>query len=242
MKAVLELMTNYQEFASMDDLTVALSDQIACTLSAAIEARGKAVLAVSGGSTPEPVYRQLSFAPINWSKVTIVLVDDRWVDPGLAGSNETFVRNCLLQDLAAKARFVGLKTPHGTPAEAVDAVNERLAILSRPFDAVVLGMGNDGHTASWFPEAEGLEAALNDDTLMATAVTAERSDITGPFVERMTLTRSALRGARFTALLLKGTDKRSSWARVIGPGPIEEMPVRALLNDPAIDLSICWAP
>ena len=242
MKAVLELMTNYQEFASMDDLTAKVSDQIGRTLAAAIDARGKAVLAVSGGSTPEPIYRQLSLVPMDWSKVTVVLVDERWVDPGLAGSNETFVRNCLLQDLAAKARFIGLKTPHGTASEAVHAVNERLAILSRPFDAVVLGMGNDGHTASWLPEAEGLEVALNDETLLATSVTAERSDITGPFVERMTLTRSALRRARFTALLLKGTDKRLSWARVIGPGKIEEMPVRALLNDPAIDLNIYWAP
>ncbi|MEE2526829.1 6-phosphogluconolactonase [Hyphobacterium sp. HN65] len=242
MKAVLELMTDFREYDEFDGLVADVSDQIAEALDAAIKSRGHAVFAVSGGSTPLPVYERLSHYPLDWSKVTIVLVDDRWVEPGLKGSNEGAIRSDLLKGSAASARFIGLKTPHGRPDEAEEAVNERLAILERPFDVVVLGMGGDGHTASWFPHAEGLAAALAEDAPMAVALTAERSEITGPFTERMTLSRAALRGARFTILLLKGQDKRETWIRAVNPGPVEDMPVRALINDPSIEPIVFWAP
>lgn len=242
MKAVLELMTDFREYNEFDGLVADVSDQIAEALDIAIKARGHAVFAVSGGSTPLPVYECLSQFPLDWSKITIVLVDDRWVEPGLTGSNEGAIRSALIRGAASSARFIGLKTPHGRPDEAVDAVNERLSILERPFDVVVLGMGSDGHTASWFPHAEGLAAALAEDAPMAVAVTAERSEITGPFTERMTLSRAALKGARFTLLLLKGQDKRDTWVRAVNPGPVEDMPVRALINDPAIDPIVFWSP
>jgi 6-phosphogluconolactonase len=242
MRTVLNLMTDFHDHSRFDALVETVVADIGEALSAAIAARGQAVLAVSGGTTPLAVYRQLSCYPLDWGLVTIVLVDERWVEPGLKGSNESVVRSAMLKNAASLARFIGLKTPHGHPKAAEDAVNERLQILSRPLDVVVLGMGSDGHTASWFPHADGLDFALDENAPMAVAITAERSQITGPFTERMTLSRAALKGARLTVMLLKGQDKRETWVRAVNPGPVEEMPVRALLNDPAIDVIVHWAP
>lgn len=242
MKAVLNLMTDFHEHPSFEALADDVTFKIAEALKAAISTRGQAMFAVSGGTTPLAVYKRLSRYPLEWSRVTIVLVDDRWVEPGLSGSNETAVRTALLANAASKARFIGLKTPHGYPEAAENAVNERLQLLSRPLDVVVLGMGSDGHTASWFPHADGLDMALKEDAPMAVAVTARRSEITGPFTKRMTLSRAALKGARLTLMLLKGRDKRETWVRAINPGPVEDMPVRAVLNDPAIDPIVHWAP
>jgi 6-phosphogluconolactonase len=242
MKAVLSLMTDFREFGNFDDLAENLAGQIGGRLNDAINARGCASLAVSGGSTPLVVYERLSQIPLDWEKVTLVLVDDRWVDPGLKGSNEGAVLQALRRGPAARARFVGLKTPHATPRDATDSINERLRTVPLPFDVVVLGMGPDGHTASWFPRAEGLTEALARQAPLAVAVTAKRSEVTGPFTERMTLTLRALKGARFTVMLLKGKKKRSAWTRALGPGPVEDMPVRALLNEPSIDPVVFWAP
>ena len=235
-------MTDFREFGSFDDLAETVAGQIADRLTDAIAARGRASFAVSGGSTPLAVYECLSQMPVDWEKVTLVLVDDRWVDPGLKGSNEGAVLKSLRRGPAAKARFVGLKTPHATPGDASDSINERLRTVPLPFDVVVLGMGSDGHTASWFPRADGLTEALASKAPLAVAVTAKRSEVTGPFTERMTLTLRALKGARFTAMLLKGKEKRAAWTRALGPGPVEDMPVRALLNEPTIDPVVFWAP
>jgi 6-phosphogluconolactonase len=242
MKTVLNLMTDFHDHSEFEVLVETVAADIGDALSAAIAARGQAALALSGGTTPLAVYKKLSCYPLDWRRVTIVLVDDRWVEPGLKGSNESVVRSAMLGNAASLARFIGLKTPHGHPSAAEGYVNERLQILSRPLDVVVLGMGSDGHTASWFPHAVGLDVALNENAPMAVAITAQRSKITGPFTERMTLSRAALKGARRTIMLLKGQDKRDTWVRAVNPGPVEDMPVRALLNDPTIDVIVHWAP
>lgn len=242
MQTALSLVTALQEFDDGEQAAEALASAVESRLREGLARNGTASLVVSGGSTPKRLYEILSHKTLDWSRVTIVLADERWVDPGLKGSNETFVRQALLQNAAAEATFVGLKTPDLTPFEAVESVDETLHGVHQPFDAVVLGMGGDGHTLSWFPEADGLEAAIDPEGRKVAAVRATPSDVTGPFTERLTLSLAALKGAQFTALLISGEAKRSVWRAAAGPGRVEKLPVRALLQATDLELQTYWWP
>ena len=242
MPTPLNLVTALQEFDDGEQAAKALANAVESRLREGLARNGRASLVVSGGSTPKRLYEILSAKSLDWSRVTVVLADERWIDPGLKGSNETFLRDTLLQNEAAAAEFIGLKTPHATPAEAVDAVDAAVSTAHQPFDAVVLGMGGDGHTLSWFPEADGLDAAIAEDGRRVAAVTAHQSEVTGPFTQRMTLTLKALKGAHFTALLISGDAKRKVWAEAAGPGRMEKLPVRAVLNATDLGLQTYWWP
>lgn len=238
----LSLITALQEFKDGEAAAKTLASAIEARLREGLARRGRASLVASGGSTPKGLYEQLSHADLDWTKVTIILADERWVDPGMPGSNETFLKTHLLINAASDAVFVGLKTPAATPAEGLAEIEGRLSHAPRPFDAVVLGMGGDGHSLSWFPEADGLDAALATDGPLAARLTAIRSEVTGPFVERVTLTQAALTGTKFCALLISGEGKRAAWRAAAGPGRVEAMPVRALMRDPDLDLQTYWWP
>ncbi len=242
MPTPLSLVTALQEFEDGEQAAEALAAAVESRLREGLARNGRASLVASGGSTPKRLYEILSRKTLDWSQVEIILADERWVDPGLKGSNETFLHETLLQNEAAAARFVGLKTPHATPLDAVDDVDTTMAGVHRPFDAVVLGMGGDGHTLSWFPEADGLDAAIDPDGKLVAAVQAHQSEVTGPFTQRMTLTLSALSGAQFTALLISGDAKRKVWAEAAGPGRVEKLPVRAVLNTTDLGLQTYWWP
>ena len=203
---------------------------------------GRAVIAVSGGSTPKPLYTYLAQQDLDWSRVTIVLVDERWVEPGQAGSNESFVRSTLLDGAAVGARFVGLKTEGETPLEGLDEARIRLEDVKLPFDLVLLGLGGDGHTASWFPRADGLADALSMFGDRVAAVRAHQTDVTGVHTQRMTLTRGAFVNARAIWLMMAGDGKKTAWEQALSDGPVADMPVRALLRDPAFSLQAHWAP
>lgn len=232
-------------FDAYDDreaLTETLGQRAVALIQAAIADRGRAVIAVSGGSTPRPLYEFLSGQDLDWSRVTVVLVDERWVDPGQSGSNESFVLDSLLQGPAARANFVGLKTAGDTPLEGLEEARLRLDALKLPFDLVLLGLGPDGHTASWFPRAHGLDDALTRGASRVAAVKAHQTEVTGKHVQRITLTRSALDGAGAVWMMITGEAKREAWQRVVSPGPVADLPARALLRDPALPLEIHWAP
>lgn len=228
------------EFESRRACAERLADFIGSELARAIAERGTAAIAVSGGSTPEALYEELSTRSLDWSRVIVVLVDERWVAPGEAGSNETFVRNALIANRATEVRLIGLWSPAPTPKEGLAEAQGRIAEIKR-FDAVVLGMGNDGHTASWFPYCERLADALAVSGPPLAAIRAKRSDVTGDFLDRMTLTLGAVASARSVSLLLTGADKRATFERARGEGPIEEMPVRAIMRARP-DMWVCWAP
>jgi len=139
----------YENQSNVTDAAKAIS----ASLQQALLSRGQASLMVSGGSSPKPVYEALSKADLDWSKITVTLVDERWVDSGEVGSNEDFIRETLLQNNAAQANFFGLKTAHKTVELGLTEARSRFSSVDNPFDVCVMGMGSDAHTASWFPNS-----------------------------------------------------------------------------------------
>ncbi len=145
------MSANMHIFENPSALAEALADDVGARLAAAIAARGTASLAVSGGSTPKAFFRSLSRRELDWSKVTVTLVDERFVPPENDRSNHRLVADNLLKDGAAEARFVPLYQAAETAEAAAAIASGRTASLGAPLDVVVLGMGTDGHTASFFP-------------------------------------------------------------------------------------------
>jgi 6-phosphogluconolactonase len=203
---------------------------IEAILRQAIETRGNASLMVSGGSSPKPLYERLSKADLDWSKVTVSLVDERWVDSGQPGSNEDFIRDNLIKNKAANAKFFGLKTVHASVEAGLSSAEARFKGVRHPFDVCVMGMGSDAHTASWFPNAKGLGGALAPDNQNALcAVDATGAPVAGDHPHRITLTLSAVLDAHAVILFIPGDAKRA----VFDAAPtksISDAPVQALLR------------
>ncbi|NND69377.1 MAG: 6-phosphogluconolactonase [Halioglobus sp.] len=224
-------------FEHNTELATALAARVAALLTAAIAERGNATLAVSGGSTPAPLFDALSAAPLDWSKVAITQVDERWVDAYHPDANARLIRERLLQNAAAHAHFISMKCDADSPFGAEEQVSANLALFAAGIDVVILGMGEDGHTASFFPGARELASAL--DTRSA-ALVAAVTPPTAPHA-RMTLTLSALLRARHSFLHITGPAKLKVLDRASVPGPLEELPVRSVLQQPELALDIYYA-
>lgn len=230
-------------FETREELFSALQEECVKALQEAVQARGKASLMVSGGSSPGPLYEKLSQAELDWSAISVALVDERWVEPGHDKSNESLVVNTLLKNNAAKASLTGMKNAAERPAEGLAECEANYQKLPQPFDLTLLGMGNDGHTASLFPHAEGLEKALdlNSDALCA-AITAKQSEVTGEYTDRMTLSLKGLLNSRGLVLLITGNDKLETLRQAQAGTEVADMPIRALLQQTQVPLAVYWAP
>jgi 6-phosphogluconolactonase len=215
----------------------ALAARVAGWLADALDRRPAATLVVSGGATPVPFFRRLSRLDLPWSRVRVTLADERWVEPWHADSNEGLVRRELLVNRAASARWSGLKTAAPTPEEGCAEAAARLAAL-QPIEVAVLGLGADGHTASLFPRAPGVEAAL-DPRGDATVVAVRPPEA---HHSRLSLTLAALLGSRRLALHLTGDEKWRVYRRAVDAGPAADLPVRALLQGSAERIEVYWAP
>ena len=228
---------NRHEFADRLTLGDTLAKDIAGKLDAAVKARGKASLAVSGGGTPKLMFAVLAEQEIDWSKVSITLVDERWVRESSDRSNARLVREYLLQGPAAAARFVPLHNDAPTPEAGMSPLDEALEALYWPLACAVLGMGDDGHTASFFPGGDKLEEAL--DPKGGLALLPMRAPNAGE--PRITLTLPVLLAADALALHIEGEAKRPVLDKALSDGPESEMPVRAVLRAPRPP-DIFWCP
>ena len=223
-----------RSFATGAELAPAFAEWTAEILAKAISARGAALIAVSGGSTPLRYFQALSKQPIDWSRVSITLADERRVPEDSPRSNAKLVREALMRDKAASAQFVPLANSKLDGDREIAAANARIAALPAPADIVVLGMGEDGHTASWFPGAEGLADAID---LGARALVAP---ISAPGIPepRLTLTGRVILRARALALHIEGPKKLATLEKALGEGPLETMPIRAVLRQAGDRLTI----
>ena len=219
-------------------LAKALAGAIAADINAAIAEAGSAVIAVSGGTTPAKFFGQLGkHKDIDWDKVTVTLVDERWVDETSDRSNANLVNEKMLQGPAAVAHFIPLYAGGDEPTPAaVTRTGKAIKALPHPFAAIVLGMGNDGHTASFFPGGDTLAEALTSEG-PALAIRAP-----GAGEPRITLTLKTLMQTRRLYLHIEGEEKAATLERALGDGPVEDMPIRAFLRENAMPLTVYWAP
>lgn len=193
-------------------------------------------LVVSGGSTPLPFFEALSRKDLDWGRVDVLLADERWVAEDDPASNTRLLKDSFLQNEASSARFFSLKQEGDTPGDGLDSVKSELADLALPLDVLILGMGNDGHTASLFPDAPELPGAMDPECQEIVAAMTPPSQ---PH-RRITLTFPPLRDARFTALHIKGNDKLDTLRRALtDPADVMAMPIRGFLKP---GLQVFWSP
>jgi len=213
-------------FPGSVQLADAAADAIAAALEGALDARGRACLVATGGRSPGPIYDRLSQVDLDWRKVAVTLSDERQVDADSPNSNARQLRERLFVGAAAAAQFLPL-SDYAEPA------------LSRllPFDAVMLGMGEDGHIASLIPGSPVLDEAMDPDGVRLIAESPQ--GFGSPPVARITLTLSALLQSRAIFLLIAGEAKRQVIADAQAGA---DLPVRALLNQDRVPVRLFWAP
>jgi len=223
------------EFASTEALNEEFATKIIAILQIAIAEKGQASLIVSGGNTPKPLLAALSQADLDWSKVVISLADDRWVDTNDAASNDKLVREHLLVGNAAAATFISLKHDFADANDAVSACEAALSNVKMPFDVLILGMGEDGHTASLFPCSKELQAGLE---LNSGKKYIAVQPTTAPH-QRMSLTLPALLTSSHIFLHLTGAAKQAVVAQALASTETQ-MPIKAVLD--RANVQLMWAP
>ena len=212
-----------------------LAQQVAAALRSAVRERATASLLVPGGRTPVPFFHQLRRQEVPWSQVVVSLTDERWVVPEHAASNARLVRAELLAGAAASARFVPLHNRATSATEGAAEGWRGIAAMPQPFDAVVLGMGEDGHFASLFPGSTDLAAAL--DVNAAPACVPMRAP--SPPFDRLSLNLAALARARHLYLFITGSRKLQLMESA---GARAGLPVDALLALKQPMPAVHWAP
>lgn len=222
-------------FPNRDELDQTLAANIAATLNTALHTHGNASIAVSGGSTPQNMFSLLSKSPINWPAVQTLLVDERWLPADHEGSNERMLRNTLLTGEAAKCTYLPLKNSAETADDGQYALEEKLDSLAWPLTLVHLGMGDDGHTASWFydaPEYPGLCAAHSQHCFAVHPGTA-------PYA-RISLSPAAVFNSEKIVIHITGKTKRAVLEAALAESA--EHPISMVLRQQQVPVDIYWAP
>jgi 6-phosphogluconolactonase len=229
-------MTEFKVFESIETASVALAGHIAKRLEIAVTQRGSAAIVVSGGASPLATFRALRRHKLPWHKVTVVPSDERLVPPDHEDSNEGMIRRELMQEEAAAATLFSLAGATNPEDMQLASLNTRLGKLASSLDLVLLGMGDDGHTASLFPDSPDIAFALSSTDFCVVQRPAHLE------VARLSLTPALLIDAKEIILLFFGASKRAVYDRAIAGGDVEEMPVRFVLHQQLTPVSAYWAP
>jgi len=229
-------MHQINDFKQRSDLDIALADKVAGMLLEAITLKGKASLAVSGGSTPKGFFTELSKKDLPWRDITVTLADERWVSIDSDASNTRLVHENLLQNNAVNAKFFHLKQGDSLTSETLADLNLAAQSALLPLDVLILGMGEDGHTASLFPCSEQIDEAL----ALSTAPLLKVVPKTAPN-DRITFSFAYLKQSKNTFLHISGESKKAVLNKALAATNIKEMPIRAFLQDPEINTNVYWA-
>ena len=224
------------EFENTSALDIELSAKVAKLLVADIAETVSASLVVSGGRTPMGFFHLLSQQMLDWSKVSITLADERWVDADHADSNEKLVRANLLINEAHQATFIGLKNSAADAIVGEPEAEQALAAVGK-FTVLILGMGDDGHTASLFPGADALALGLDMDsgrTCIGVTPTAAPH-------QRISMTLPRLLDSQQIIIHISGAGKQQVLEQAQAGDDVKALPIRAIFLQQQAPLAIYWA-
>jgi 6-phosphogluconolactonase len=225
-----------QNFESRDEASHAAAEQLIAMLAANLSENARAAMIVTGGSSPVQCYAQMAKADVEWSRVQLVLSDERWVAPSDENSNEGMIRSSLMVDQAANARLMPFYNGAVPASERCEELNISLGSMSQPFAATLLGMGEDGHIASLFPDMENLADGLDPDS-KEQCITVQTAASSLP---RVSLTLAPILHSEQVVLLFFGEAKRAVYEKAkSSPGLF---PVSSLLTQQRTPVHVFWAP
>lgn len=227
---------NELKFENRDALVTHLKEDIINALASGISSRGKASMLLSGGTTPGTLYQAMSKSELDWEKVWFAPTDERWVAPDHVDSNEKLIRDTLIQNNASAAHYIGLKSMSNNPRDGQKEAEQIINQLPRPFDVVLLGMGDDGHTASLIPNLKGTQYALDENCcdLCAPIITENGS------VDRMTMTLNCLLNTKNVILYFYGKKKLAVFEQAKNKKS-PTFPVSHLLHQNKVPVTLYWA-
>ena len=209
------------EFGTRADASGALAQALENDLARAVQDRGEASLVVSGGTSPAAMFHALRKKMLPWHKVSVIPSDERNVALEHPDRNESMIRRELLAEKATHARLLSLLPAGDIPGR---------------FDAVVLGMGDDGHTASLFPDSPDLHRALGSQAQL------EQLEVPRLGASRISLTPHALLSSRKIYLLFFGPEKRRVYEAAVQENDVSRFPVSVVLGQDRVPVTVYWAP
>lgn len=217
---------NFVEYPDVEMMMIDLAGKLAGELRQALHTRDRVSLAVPGGTTPGPIFDDLSAVELDWDRIDVMLTDERWVPETSERSNTTLLKSRLLRDRAAAANLVPLYTDAPTPEDGMASLTGPLA-AALPLSVLLLGMGADMHTASIFPGADKLTEALTGDDLLVPMRAP------GAPEPRVTLSAKVLKDAMNTHVVITGSEKLAALEKAVHLSP-EEAPIAAVLGNATV--------
>ena len=229
------------KFYSRKEFFSAVAKQCENYLQKSLLETGSASFIVPGGTTPAPVFEQLSNSELDWQNITIAQSDERWLKADHLQSNQRLTTKNLLINQAKSAKYIAMKNSYATAMDGESECCENYKILAAPFSVTMLGMGLDGHIASLFPNSKSIEHGLDlNNSNLCIAIDATGCPVAGDYPERMSLTLSAILNSQVIILLVTGNEKLSVIEQAINNKSSDELPVSYLVNQNKIPVEIYW--
>ncbi len=235
-KRAIKVTVKFNVCSSLDETLQALKAALLSSIDKSIKAKDHCAIALAGGGTPQPLYRELSHSKLPWYKLTVTLTDERWVPTDHQDSNQNMITQCLLNQAGSELKFIPLKNNFASAIEGEAGCEASLSAQMKQLDVVVLGMGDDGHFASIFPDTDNVSVLLDQSTpqkCMAVSPPGKQP--------RMSLTLSYLLTAKVIYLLITGDKKKQIIDDIMSNQfSSQQYPVSILLNQQVCPVHIYW--